>query len=899
MPMTGDELAEVVRSLMRRPGHENTRTLVWKLLTDGLRIPNDEILHEQREVRGRSDALTGRTVFEFKRDLRKELQDAETQLEAYLAQREAVTGHHYVGIATDGATLIAYELSHSALRELSRHVPKRETPRALLGWLEGALAFHSDIEPTPEAVRLHLDRESVAYGVARRMLSELWTAVAALPDVQLKRDLWSRQLERVYGSKIESDELWFQHTYLTIVAKTMATAIAGLTLPKASDLLSGRAFEDAAIYGAVESDFFDWVLEAPGSEALVEDIARQVARFKLAAVRADVLKGLYESLIDPQQRHDLGEYYTPDWLAQRICTRVITDPLDQRVLDPACGSGTFLFHAARRYLDAADAQGIGTAEALAGCCNHVFGVDVHPVAAIIARVTYLLALGDRIRTEERSEIHVPVYLGDSLQWDTQGWLAEGEVMLQAADELLHFPKSIAGDPGLFDAVVDEMLRQSEVGSPPDGFRASIERRYGIGQDDASVLEKTYVALKRLHDGGRDHIWGYVARNLSRPAWLSSTGQRAHVLIGNPPWLSYRYMAPEMQARFRAECHARAIWEGGNVATHQDLSALFFAKSVELYLQAGGTIAFVMPYAALNRKQFEGFRTGQWFKARRSRPSERRALRVHQEARFTEAWTFDQGVQPLFPVPSCVLIASNREKGRLPKTVTAFSGRLPRRDATPAEAAALRQETRPWPQTPTMAGGSPYREVFRQGATMVPRMLTVVELAVAGGLGGNTKEPLVQSRRSVLEKAPWKSLPSLRNRVEATFLHPLLLGESVAPYRLLSPVPLAVVPWDGSRLLDAGSAQQAGWPRLAEWMGAAEPLWEMHRSQKNGIALREQLDFFGKLSRQFPIAALRVLYAASGTIPAAALIRDGQAVIEHKLYWALLRPNQRHTSCRPS
>jgi hypothetical protein len=61
-----------------------------------------------------------------------------------------------------------------------------------------------------------------------------------------------------------------------------------------------------------------------------------------------VLKTLYESLIDPRQRHDLGEYYTPGWLAERMCVRAIPDSLCQRVLDPACGSGTFPFHAVRR-----------------------------------------------------------------------------------------------------------------------------------------------------------------------------------------------------------------------------------------------------------------------------------------------------------------------------------------------------------------------------------------------------------------------------------------------------------------------------------------------------------------------------------------------------------------------
>ena len=63
-----------------------------------------------------------------------------------------------------------------------------------------------------------------------------------------------------------------------------------------------------------------------------------------------MLKILYESLVDPDQRHDLGEYYTPDWLAA-------VAPLEQRVLDLSYGSGTFLFHAVRCLIAAGRASG--------------------------------------------------------------------------------------------------------------------------------------------------------------------------------------------------------------------------------------------------------------------------------------------------------------------------------------------------------------------------------------------------------------------------------------------------------------------------------------------------------------------------------------------------------------
>lgn len=80
-----------------------------------------------------------------------------------------------------------------------------------------------------------------------------------------------------------------------------------------------------------------------------------MARFRWQQVGGDVLKVLYESVFTAAARKKLGKYYTPDWLAGRVVAEAVDDPLAQRVLDPACGSGTFLVHAVRRFLAAADA----------------------------------------------------------------------------------------------------------------------------------------------------------------------------------------------------------------------------------------------------------------------------------------------------------------------------------------------------------------------------------------------------------------------------------------------------------------------------------------------------------------------------------------------------------------
>jgi hypothetical protein len=63
----------------------------------------------------------------------------------------------------------------------------------------------------------------------------------------------------------------------------------------------------------------------------------------------------------------------------------------------------------------------------------------------------------------------------------------------------------------------------------------------------------------------------------RPLWLSRPDQRADVLIGNPPWVAYRYLSAEMRSRLRDACQALDLWVGGRLATNQDLSAPFWAR----------------------------------------------------------------------------------------------------------------------------------------------------------------------------------------------------------------------------------------------------------------------------------------------------------------------------------
>lgn len=539
------DLPELVATLCQRPGHENVRTMVADILRHGFGAAYAALDHEVRlpEVHGRADMLFGATVFEFKRDLRQELADVQARLPDYLAERERQTGRQYLGIAADGATFVAFELRDGGLVEIGRHEVRADQGEALLAWLEPALSSRDELLPEPLVFRRELGRESLTFGRARRSLEQLWAALRQHPEVALKRELWDGLLRQAYGSPVGDDSLFLQHTYLTIIAKTLAARVLDLPTEDAEGILSGQALADAGIYGAVESDFFDWVLLDPVGRDLVLRVARQVARFRLRDIEADVLKALYESLIDPAQRRDLGEYYTPDWLAAKLIAATVRDPLNMTVLDPACGSGTFLFHALRRLLAAAREARWNAARTLSTAASRVRGLDVHPVAVIIARVTWLLALGDVVR-ERQESLHVPVYLGDAMQWNLTDTVDTREVMLPVPGEApLHVPAGFAEDQAKFDPGLQELTAGLENDSPPEQVERALGRIAGIDPHDARAMAETFRRLQVLKQEGRNGIWPFILRNLIRPIWLSRPDQRADVLIGNPPGSPIAISAP--------------------------------------------------------------------------------------------------------------------------------------------------------------------------------------------------------------------------------------------------------------------------------------------------------------------------------------------------------------------
>ena len=155
------------------------------------------------------------------------------------------------------------------------------------------------------------------------------------------------------------------------------------------------SYSQSAFVGVFAEDIFDWWKEfGVGSnnakkefgEALSELLLALIA-FDFSELEGDVLGELYQFYFDPDTRKALGEFYTPPELVDLILDQVGYEG-EGRLLDPACGSGTFLIQALRRYLHRNRSR--NPVNVLRGLTEGfgIVGFDVNPFAILMAEVNF-------------------------------------------------------------------------------------------------------------------------------------------------------------------------------------------------------------------------------------------------------------------------------------------------------------------------------------------------------------------------------------------------------------------------------------------------------------------------------------------------------------------------------
>ena len=886
-----------------RSSESDIRAAIRDLLIEsGLARPEDMALESDQ-----TDLRTGRAIIEVKRLIGKGATPDDkhiAQLDGYLNIAREKSHPERLGILTDG--------KHWALRPSSETGMNFDSTAGTRTFsfnteqdVEDWVRWMSERSDTHQGSLRVPDRAGVskAFGtglLARNEMAELrllFDDNATDPTIGVKRGLWEDLLGSALGEVVSETEdldgLFVRHTYLaTTVALALQASfsldITSLIENGPSRLLDGSLFaERVGVNGVIESDFFGWPTETEGGDEWIRVVANRVASFDWGQADFDIGSVLYQSIISAEERRNLGEYYTPEWLAEKVVAATVQRPLEQRVLDPSCGSGTFLREAVKAYSAAAeaaaDAGELYLEDALVALQHKVVGVDVHPVAVHLARASWAHAARELIQKAPRVEVSVPVYLGDSLQLrsDPNTLLSPTAVTVHVDSSLtndtevvLEFPKTLVDRVDEFDKLLRNAADDIEANVDPGRTIQGVDL---VDELDREMLLSTLEKLKNLHDEGRNHIWAYYTRNLVRPVWLSTDAGRVDRIVGNPPWLNYNKTVSSIRTALETQAKKNyMLWPEPRYVTHADLAGLFYTRCVDLYLRAGGEAAMVMPHSALAAGQYKKWRTGNWGPVTADLS--------------TDPWDLET-LQPndFFPIPACVVFASKSTGGGLSSKIIEWHGSPER--PTRITHKSVDMSTRTLRLVP-----SPYGPRAFQGATIVPRRLFFVrtrpsETSWRGHID-------VQPVSSSYDKEPWRSLelPFLHNTIPDDYIHDIHRGDTIAPFLTLEPHK-AFLPFnkttDSAPIIDtfSGDISRASLADLPEavrhrWKQMSHA-WEGNRKSTSDMSLLHQLDFMKKLTKQIPVASPRLVYSSAGR-PTAAVLKDTESLVDYKLFWIKCR-----------
>lgn len=854
-------------------------------------------------IRGRIDVLLGNIIIEFKDELvEPKLEDALEQLKKYVFALYKLHGSiNYILIATDGVNLKAYiprieskdiaSYEQIFLDKIDEMDLSKTSHRDAYFWLDRYLLSRKLVVPTTEDFSNEFGSKSPVFKESMIFLKEIWDEEKNEMKVIYKE--WANYLRIVYGSSVDSEELFLKHTYLATLSKLMVYMFySGGTLPTSSQIkrvLDGSSFKEWGIINFLEEDFFVWVSRSDKGVEFSKKLISHLSRFDLTKLNEDILKGLYQDLVDPSDRHDLGEYYTPDWLAEYIVENVGKDKYKGRFLDPSCGSGTFIVAVIKFKMKML--RNYEQSKLLDHITRTVFGIDVHPLALIIARSNYIMALGDLLKKGRKGRVVIPVYLSDSLKIpEKEKDLSHMhlEVYKRQVDEktYLRIPSIkyfIEKDLGFYN-ITDEIIEATKdysLNSVKSGSRMEKKEfeqflikeipeiknlyRQNIGKEISELFFDTAENMAKLIKENKDTIWAFILKNFYKPVLIKGMFD---VVVGNPPWLSYRYVrSPEYQNFLKKLIISEyKLTSKAELITQMELATLFFVRASEIYLKENGEIAFVMPRSIFTGDQHDGFRKGE-FKS---------DLTITKLADL-------ENVKPLFNVPSCVIFGKRGAQKKEFFDGFVIEGKLQRKNAKLVEARKelkFRERIKFYVNhvgersfisekkaVLMIIGKSYYYDKFSQGATIVPRQFWFIRIKEHPKFGINPKNPYVETSERAIKNAkkPYNDV-KLSGNIESEFIFGTLTGSELVPFGYLEILPV-ILPLEvrSNRfvLLSKYEAKKK-WKHLSEWLEKCEKIWEEKRGEKAKESSIEWLDYRKKLTNQNPKAKFKVLYNTSGT-----------------------------------
>lgn len=440
-----------------------------------------------------------------------------------------------------------------------------------------------------------------------------------------------------YGSF--SQETYVSEFYLVTVAKVLcANILAGRAIISSDSelkaILDGRYFSRQNIYNFVDYDYFGWLNDTPYIECFipsVREIQNRLRAYDFSRLgEQDIFGRLLAQLANREHRLMLGQEFTPHWIAREIVDYNIDKLRNEvpRIMDMCCGSGVFLIESIkavrRKYMISADNY---NAEKDAIIFSAVMGFDIDPLAVMLAKVNWLMAMRDLFPSHTGS-ITVPIYHADSLfvatpiahRMPTQG---EDYYILTLNQQQIRIPAFLFSPNyrKVFDSFISKVYRlakaraatpESEEGDVgAEVLIGAVERESGVEIDPAKKAElvetttQMVLQLESLQRQGRNGIWHFIISNSYRPGL---TEQQFNCIVSNPPWMAMSKLADNPYKNALRDIARRySIQPRGAAHPHMELATIFLVSSIDRYLKDGAYFSYIMPASLMSGLNHEPFR----------------------------------------------------------------------------------------------------------------------------------------------------------------------------------------------------------------------------------------------------------------------------------------------------
>jgi hypothetical protein len=449
-----------------------------------------------------------------------------------------------------------------------------------------------------------------------KKLSEIFKNHLDDERVKTLYEVYSNALQMIYGkgdlSTEKIKELFIIHTIIQMIAVAVLNRIRETVFrPGELEILtgSGRDF-------SISLPFLEWWYklnlfgklqneEVEFFKKLSREIGNKVLAFNWEEKTRDIFRLLYEAFITEEDRRQFGEYYTPPWLVNFTLEK-LGSLKDKLIIDPFCGSGTFLDYAFRRKVEEGEEPDKAYRELL--------GFDINPLAVFLARAE--LSLSYFYLTSRFPSVPPQIFYVNSLEAVNKYsigklWISEKEdvepLFLYKINELtnaINVSKLLSKKRGLslskfmeFENTLSYLLRKleqelyinrSKAEQFYDHFLSRLQSRkpelatYFHALDKESILN----LIGRYGDG----VWSIAITSLYAIGLLFLQKENREIyVVSNPPWIPLT----EIKGRYGEAIRKKAKQYFPSIPPQSRLAGDIASLFLRAWTDYGQKIAFVV------------------------------------------------------------------------------------------------------------------------------------------------------------------------------------------------------------------------------------------------------------------------------------------------------------------